>query len=224
MGVVILLAVRRRKMEIVYRKLSELKELKGNPRKITRAEMDSLKKSIEDNQDYFEARPIILSNRTGELVIIAGNQRYKAAKELGMDEVPTALLEGLTEEREKEIIIRDNVSNGDWDYDELKNWDADDLEAWGVEIKNDDKDSGGGSGGDDGEPEVEFSEYLDEESNYVILKFNTDIDWLNAQSKLGIKPVKCFSTRKDGVITSKMNRIGVGRVLDGASVLARIKD
>lgn len=210
-------------MEIVYRKLNELKELKNNPRKITHEELESLKKSIEDNPDYFEARPIILSDRTGELVIIAGNQRYRAAKELGLEEVPTALLEGLSEEREKEIIIRDNVSNGDWDYDELSGWDADELEAWGVDLPGE-KGKAKKEGEDGEEPEVEFAEYLDEESNYVVLKFKTDIDWINAQSKLDIKPVQCFSTRGDGVITSKMHRIGVGRVLDGASVLARLKD
>lgn len=123
--------------EIVYRKLTELKKLSNNPRTIKKADMERLKQSIKDNPDYFEARPIILSNRTGELVILAGNQRYEAAKAIKMDEVPTFLLEGLTEAREREIIIRDNVNNGDWDMDALANeWDIDLLQEWGVnEIK-----------------------------------------------------------------------------------------
>ena len=50
-----------------------------------------------------------------------------------MEEVPSVLLEGLTREREREIIIRDNVSNGDWDYQKLiDNWDTASLEKWGV--------------------------------------------------------------------------------------------
>ena len=118
-----------------YRKLSELHELPGNPRTIKKDQFEKLKKSIKDNSDYFEARPIILSNRTGKLVIIAGNQRYKAAKTIGMTEVPTILLEGLSEEREREIVIRDNVENGDWDMDALANeWNAQDLLDWGVEL------------------------------------------------------------------------------------------
>ena len=118
-----------------YRKLSELHELPGNPRTIKKDQFEKLKKSIKDNADYFEARPIILSNRTGKLVIIAGNQRYKAAKTIGMTEVPTILLEGLSEEREREIVIRDNVENGDWDMDALANeWNAQDLLDWGVEL------------------------------------------------------------------------------------------
>lgn len=51
-------------MEIVYRKLEDMKKLDGNPRKITQDQLDKLKESIERNGDYFEARPFIcLSNR-----------------------------------------------------------------------------------------------------------------------------------------------------------------
>lgn len=128
-------------MEVIYRKLSEIKKLDGNPRKITKEQLETLKQSIEKNKDYFEARPLILSNRTGELVIIAGNQRYEACKQLGIEECPTVLIEGLTEEREKEIIIRDNVSNGEWDEELLKGWDVDLLQEWGLEFAFDeDKD------------------------------------------------------------------------------------
>ena len=126
------------KAQVQYRKLSELKELEGNPRIIKKDQFEKLKQSLKDNADYFEARPIILSDRTGELVILAGNQRYKAAKAIGMQEVPTVLLEGLSEAREQEIIIRDNVENGEWDMDILANeWNADVLESWGVDaVKN----------------------------------------------------------------------------------------
>ena len=103
-----------------YRKLSELHELPGNPRTIKKDQFEKLKKSINDNADYFEARPIILSNRTGKLVIIAGNQRYKAAKAIGMTEVPTILLEGLSEEREREIVIRENKPSKSEEHPTMK--------------------------------------------------------------------------------------------------------
>ena len=119
--------------KIEYRPVAEIHELKGNPRVIKKDQFEKLKTSIKNNPDYFEARPCILSNRTGVLVVIAGNQRLRASRELGMTEVPTILLEGLTEEREREIIVRDNVENGEWDYDILANeWKATDLEDWGV--------------------------------------------------------------------------------------------
>ena len=118
-----------------YRNLSELHKLEDNPRTIDKDSFDSLCQSIKDNPDYFEARPLILSNRTGKLVILGGNQRYEAAKKLGLEKVPTHLIEGLTEEREEEITIRDNVNNGDWDWDKLANrYDYDKLDEWGVEV------------------------------------------------------------------------------------------
>ena len=122
------------KNQVQYRPLKDLHELEGNPRQIKKDQFEKLKTSIKDNPDYFEARPLILSDRTGELVILAGNQRYKAAKAIGLTEVPTVLLSGLSEEREREIVIRDNVENGEWDMDILANeWNADVLESWGVD-------------------------------------------------------------------------------------------
>ena len=82
-----------------------------------------------------EWRPFLLSNRTGELVIIGWNMRYEACRKLKIDEVPTHLIEWLTEDDEKEIIIRDNVSNGEWDMEMLANeWGDEPLEEWWVDL------------------------------------------------------------------------------------------
>ena len=120
-------------IKIEYKPLEQLKKLEDNPRTIKKKDFETLKKSVQDNPDYFEARPLILSDRTGELVIIAGNMRYEAAKALGMAEVPTVTLHGLDEERERELIIRDNINNGEWNFDELlNNWNVDKLQDWGI--------------------------------------------------------------------------------------------
>lgn len=117
------------------RKLKDLHKLEGNPRVIYDQDFERLCESIKNLPEYFPARPIILSNRTGKLVIIGGNQRYEAAKKLGLKEVPTYLIEGLSEEKEREITIRDNVNNGRWDYDLLANkWSNEPLKDWGVEV------------------------------------------------------------------------------------------
>jgi hypothetical protein len=72
------------------------------------------------------------------MVIIAGNQRYEAAKSLKLKEVPTFLIEGLDEAKEREIIIRDNISNGEFDFDELANsWGDLPLVDWGVDLPED---------------------------------------------------------------------------------------
>jgi ParB-like chromosome segregation protein Spo0J len=109
--------------------------LEGNPRVIKDKEFKTLCDSIRENREYFEARPLILSDRTGELVIIAGNQRYEAARVVGLADVPTFLIEGLSEAKEREIIIRDNISNGEFDFDALANsWSDLPLSEWGVKL------------------------------------------------------------------------------------------
>lgn len=124
------------KYKVEYRPLESLKPLENNPRYIKEEDFERLCASVQNNPELFEAQPIILSDRTGELVIIAGNQRYRAAKEVGLKEVPTVLLTGLTEQKEKEIIIRTNITNGKWDYDRLANddWSIEDLDDWGLNV------------------------------------------------------------------------------------------
>ena len=125
------------KFKVVYRPLSSLKQLENNPRYIKKEDFERLCASVQNNPELFEAQPIILSNRTGENVIIAGNQRYKAAIEVGLKEVPTILLEGLTEAKEREIVIRTNIANGRWDWDILSSeiWGStQELTDWGVDV------------------------------------------------------------------------------------------
>lgn len=76
--------------------------------------MERLVDSIRIN-GFWKHRPITLSDRTEELVVIAGNQRLKAAKKLKLKEVPTVVYSDLTEEQETDIVLRDNINNGEWD-------------------------------------------------------------------------------------------------------------
>jgi hypothetical protein len=113
------------------RKLTQLHKYPGNPRIIQDKALEDLAKSLKDNSEYFNSRPLILSNRTGKLVILAGNQKYEAAKLAGLKQVPTFLIENLTEKQEQEIVIRDNAHAGEWDFDELReNWGYLPLGEW----------------------------------------------------------------------------------------------
>lgn len=107
--------------KVEYRDITTLEKWEDNPRTISKKELDSLKASIKEDPDYFEGRPILLSDRTGKLVIIAGNQRYEAAKALGLKEVPTVLYHCQTEEEEVRRAMRDNHNNGEWDIDMIAN-------------------------------------------------------------------------------------------------------
>jgi hypothetical protein len=56
-------------------------------------------------------------------------------KEAGWKEVPVIVADHLTPEQEREFIIKDNTSGGDWDWQMLAmEWDADKLEEWGLDL------------------------------------------------------------------------------------------
>ena len=162
----------------VMRKVSDLHKHEDNPRLIYDQSMQKLMDSISANRDLFNARPCLLSDRTGKLVIIGGNQRYEAAKMLGWDEVPTHLFPNLTEAEEKEKMIRDNVNNGQWDHDLLSaNFDVDDLIAWDLHIPGvtdiidagDDTSSGIGESGTQTVPQG-----IDNEPKRIILYYDDE--------------------------------------------------
>jgi site-specific DNA-methyltransferase (adenine-specific) len=85
-----------------------------------------------------EKRPLICFTDTdGKLVVLGGNMRLKAAKEVGLKELPILLADDWTEEQKAQFLIKDNVGFGEWDWDELANdWDAEQLADWGLDIPN----------------------------------------------------------------------------------------
>lgn len=107
----------------------------GNPRKIVKKNFERLKRSITDNPEFFEARPVLL-NRVGRVLkIIGGHQRLKAAKSLGMDRVPCYVFDGLDEQKARRFNILDNTNEGAWDWEKLKQFSLDvDLDDFNVSI------------------------------------------------------------------------------------------
>lgn len=114
-----------------YLDVDLLRPHKDNPRKIKAREVEKLCESIKSNPEYFEARPIICD---ANYIIWAGNSRYKAAKQLGLTQVPVHIID-LPEEKMREIMIRDNVNNGEWDVDVLANgWTFEELTDFGLNV------------------------------------------------------------------------------------------
>ena len=115
--------------EIKYIAVEKLKVHPNNPRLIEDAQFKILCESVKNNPDYFETRPI-LCNKNME--IFAGNQRYLAALKIGLKEVPCCVMD-ISPERQKELMLRDNIQNGQWDISELANWNENLLSMVGVE-------------------------------------------------------------------------------------------
>lgn len=129
--------------KIEYIGVDKLKSHPDNPRLIKDEQFKVLCESIKANPDYFETRPI-LANKDG--VIFAGNMRFAAAKEIGLKEVPAVIMD-IPEERQREIMIRDNISNGNYNFDTLaNNFEFEELVGWGFDKQE--LEFGFGIGGD----------------------------------------------------------------------------
>ena len=197
-------------MKVANRNLAELMPYAGNAKKHDSTQIANVAESIKQ---FGFVQPIVI-DRDG--VIVIGHCRALAAEKLGMKEVPCVCVDDLTPEQVNALRIVDNKSNeSPWDFDILPDELADiDLSGFDFDFGLDKK-----KNKEEIDGEVEFSEILGEENNYLVLQFKTDIDWLNAQSIFGLETVKSYSTRKDGKVAKNMERKGVARVLDGAKVL-----
>jgi hypothetical protein len=113
--------------------IKSLIENEDNPRIIKHDKFMKLVQSIKDFPEMLEARPIVVNK---DMVIIGGNMRYNACLEAGLTEVPICVTD-FTPQQEKEFIIKDNSSFGEWDFAELKQkWETSKLDAWGVDNWN----------------------------------------------------------------------------------------
>ena len=106
-----------------------------NPRFIKDERFETLKKSIQDDPEMLDLREIIAYDNGGELIIVGGNMRYRALKELGIKEAPVKILPQETApEKIRAFIVKDNVAFGQNDWDILANeWEVDELMDWGLE-------------------------------------------------------------------------------------------
>lgn len=206
-------------LNIVYRNIKELKPYKKNAKKHPKEQVERIMNSIKQF-GFFEHRAVAIDK---DDYVVEGHGRILAAKKAGLTQVPTICLDDMTEEQIKAWrLIENKTAESSYDeamiskeIEELLKSDID-MEAFGfsVDILEDET--------IDVEPDVPFTEILNEENNYIVLKFNNKIDWLNAMGMFGIEKAKAYPTRKEGNKKSFGMRAGVGRVLDGQKALERV--
>lgn len=138
-------------------KIDDIKPNSSNPRIIKDEKFKKLVDSVKNFPEMLELRPVVVN---ADMVILGGNMRWKACKEAGIKEIPVIVADGLTPEQEKEFIIKDNISGGEWDWQMLSSeWDIEQLGDWGLDI-----------------PESEVKELEAEEDNYEMPdEIKTDI-------------------------------------------------
>jgi len=112
-------------------KISEVKLNPNNPRLIKDDKFKKLVQSVKDFPEMLNIRPIVVNQ---DMIILGGNMRFKACVEAGLKEIPVIITD-LTEDQQREFLIKDNVSGGEWDWDILANeWDAEDITKWGLDL------------------------------------------------------------------------------------------
>ena len=112
-------------------KIQDIKPNPNNPRLIKDDKFKKLCQSLKDFPEMLELRPIVVNR---DHIILGGNMRYKAAKEIGLKEIPVTIAD-LTEDQQREFLIKDNTSGGEWDWEVLANeWNSEELEEWGLDF------------------------------------------------------------------------------------------
>lgn len=206
--------------------MATIKDLKfddKNFNKHTEFGMSLLEKSLRENG---AGRSILLDKDNN---IIAGNGIVETAGNIGLEKVRIVETNGdeivavkrtdisLDSEQGRKMAFADNATaNADleWDEDTLREeLDEDIVNAYGVEIEDEKNIEE-----DNETPELDFTEILDEDSQYIVLKFNNKVDWLQAQSIFGLE------TKKDYYTSSRKTRqqTGLGRVVDGVDTLNKL--
>lgn len=155
--------------------------LSKNPRYIKGEEFEKLKKSLSDSPEFLEARPLLAYPKGEKYVVIAGNMRLRAARELKFEQIPCYVFpEGTPVDKLKEYAVKDNVDFGNWDWDELgNNWDVGELTDWGVDcsfLGDDSNDFGIEDGALSGLEEGGFQNQLREETNSFQMSFVMPLD------------------------------------------------
>ena len=114
--------------------------LPKNPRQWTQEDVDKTKRSILEDEDFLEDRPLLVIPNGDKFCVFCGNLRLTGAKAAGLKEVPCVVYEGYDEtpggiETVKRRALKDNGSYGSWDWDiATSEWDAQMLADCGAPI------------------------------------------------------------------------------------------
>lgn len=139
----------------------QIEGLPKNPRFIRNERFESLKKSIKDAPEMLDYRRLAVYPFNGKYVILCGNMRFRACKELGYKEMPCYILPTETPAKVlREWVVKDNVAFGEIDTELLTEWDATELQEWGMELPEWNTEVEEDFGGDDDDPTFKDTQFV----------------------------------------------------------------
>lgn len=174
-----------KRIEIVRRRVGDLKLDFGNPRKIKKQKREDLAESLEKYGDF----DIIVINEQDQ--VIGGNQRVTILQKKDPDIiVDCKMLVGYTVAEQKYVNIKLNSHAGEWDLDELGDWTADLMDSFKLDLEKPEK-----SVDERSIKEMEPIHY--EQYDYVLIACRNELDYNDLVRKLGIEggQVKVAKTR-----------------------------
>lgn len=202
-------------LKIEYLPVDLLKPYERNARIHNPEDVDAICESIKEFG--FDDLIGIWSDRN---VIVEGHGRLMAAKKLGMTEVPCIRLDHLTDEQRRAYALAHNrtAELSEWDNAmkqlEVMNITDIDMSKLGfVDDLEDEEDDGTDQSPEKSIESMELKAF--EHYDYIVFVFNNTFDWLNAVNEFGLKKVDAGY--------GKTKKIGIGRVIDGARLLEKIR-
>ena len=168
------------KLSDLHLNTGQIKDVPKNPRFIKDERYEALKKSIQDDPEMLQLRELVAYDNNGELVVILGNMRYRAMKELGYKDAPVKVLPTETEAKKlRAYILKDNIAFGQNDWDLLGNdWDLEEGQDGGLEwdfMANGELENNNSNKKNE---EQEQKDYSDE----ITQQFSMQIDFENEES------------------------------------------
>lgn len=122
------------KLYLLENNTGQIPGVKENPRDLTGDGFAKAKQSIKDFPEMLEVRTLVVVKHGEMFVVIGGNQRLRAMRDLDYDTAPVMVVDW-TVDKINEFIIKDNIEYGVWNFDLLANeWDSVPLVEWGLEL------------------------------------------------------------------------------------------
>ena len=170
------------KIQIVYKKIGDLKPYKKNAKKHPKEQVERIANSIKE---FGFTQPVIIDK---DNCVVAGHGRILGAKKAGLKTIPTVKLESLTEEQIKAYRLVDNKTNeSDWDFslldEELGILAQDiDMELFGFDTDMTDEEL---------EEAIKEVTFKVKEKHLVIVECKTEDETYKLENKLKQKGYKC---------------------------------
>lgn len=124
------------KIEELELNTGQIKGVPKNPRFIRDDRFELLKQSIIDDPEMLELRELLVKKQDGKYIVLGGNMRLRALKELEYTETDVKVIpDSLPAKKLRAIAIKDNIAYGTDDTDAMiKDWDLNELRGWGVDL------------------------------------------------------------------------------------------